>query len=37
VRFSDSFRDAVTTGSPTFSESGGYKIYRFTASGTISF
>jgi hypothetical protein len=26
-----------TTGSPTYTNSGGYHIYKFTASGTITF
>jgi hypothetical protein len=26
-----------TTGSPTFTNSGGYKTYTFTGSGSISF
>jgi hypothetical protein len=28
---------AATTGSPTFTNTGGYKIYRWTASGSITF
>lgn len=37
IRYLNTFRDAVTTGSPTFTNSGGYKIYQFTGSGSISF
>jgi hypothetical protein len=28
---------ASTTGSPTVTTTGGYRIYEFTASGTITF
>jgi hypothetical protein len=28
---------ASTTGSPTITVSGGYRIYKFTSSGTITF
>ena len=28
---------AATTGSPTITTSGGYRIYEFTASGSITF
>jgi hypothetical protein len=37
VRFLATFRDAIVTGSPTFTQSGGYKIYTFTGSGSIVF
>jgi hypothetical protein len=33
----DSYATATTTGSPTVTTSGGYKIYTFTGSGTITF
>jgi hypothetical protein len=27
----------TTTGSPTFTTAGGYRVYKFTASGSITF
>lgn len=35
IRYSNTLRDATTTGSPTFQNLGGFKIYTFTGSGTI--
>ena len=35
LRYSNSLRDATTTGSPEFNNAGGYKIYKFTGSGSI--
>jgi hypothetical protein len=38
IRYASTFADAVsTTGSPSFSNSGGYKVYTFTGSGSIVF
>jgi hypothetical protein len=38
IRYSDTFSPAVsTTGSPTFTTTGGFNIYQFTGSGTITF
>jgi hypothetical protein len=38
IRYPNAFTDAVsTTGSPTFTNTGGYKIYTFTANGSITF
>ena len=37
IRISNQFQTPVTTGSPTFTNSGGYFWYTFTGSGTISF
>jgi hypothetical protein len=35
VRYPNVYSDATTSGSPTFTNSGGYKIYRFPGVGTI--
>jgi hypothetical protein len=38
IRYPNTFTDAAsTTGSPTFTNTGGYKIYTFTGSGSITF
>jgi hypothetical protein len=38
IRYADSFAAASnTTGSPNVTVSGGYRIYKFTSSGTITF
>jgi hypothetical protein len=38
LRYADTFDAAAsTTGSPTITVSGGYRIYTFTGSGTITF
>jgi hypothetical protein len=38
LRYADTFdAAAATTGSPTITVSGGYRIYTFTASGSITF
>jgi hypothetical protein len=38
IRYPDTFASAAsTTGSPTFTTTGGYKIYSFTGTGTITF
>lgn len=38
IRYSDTYgAAAATTGSPTITVTGGYRIYKFTSSGTITF
>ena len=37
IRYADTSSPAVTTGNPDIIISGGYRIYRFTQSGTIKF
>ena len=38
IRYPNTYIDATaTTGSPTYTNTGGYKIYKFTSSGSITF
>jgi hypothetical protein len=38
IRYADSFNAAAsTTGSPTVTVTGGYRIYQWTSSGSITF
>jgi hypothetical protein len=37
LRYSDAFDAATTTGSPTITVSGGYRIYQFNDTGSIKF
>lgn len=37
VRYPDSFRVATVTGSPTYTVSGGFRVYQFTGNGSIIF
>jgi hypothetical protein len=37
ISYSSAYRPATTTGSPTYTVSGGNNIYKFTSSGTITF
>jgi hypothetical protein len=38
IRYADTYDAAsATTGSPTITVTGGYRIYKFTASGSITF
>jgi hypothetical protein len=35
ISYPNTFGDAIVTGSPTITTSGGNKIYKFTGSGTV--
>ena len=35
ISYANTFPDATVTGSPTFTNTGGNKIYTFTGSGSI--
>lgn len=37
IRYSNTYDAATTTGSPTYTNTGGYHIYKFTSSGSITF
>jgi hypothetical protein len=37
IKTPDSYTTATTTGSPVFTNTGGYKYYAFTSSGSIIF
>jgi hypothetical protein len=38
LRYADSYPAATaTTGSPTITVAGGYRVYKFTATGSITF
>jgi hypothetical protein len=37
LRFLSSVTVSATTGSPTITTDGSYKVYKFTASGSITF
>jgi hypothetical protein len=38
IRYADTYAPATsTTGSPTITVAGGYRVYQFTTSGTITF
>jgi hypothetical protein len=38
IRYADTFAAAAsTTGSPTITVAGGYRVYNWTASGSITF
>jgi hypothetical protein len=38
IRYADSYDAAVaTTGSPTITVAGGYRVYKWTSSGSITF
>jgi hypothetical protein len=38
IRYADTYQAATsTTGSPTITVAGGYRVYKWTASGTITF
>jgi hypothetical protein len=38
IRYADTFNPAAsTTGSPTITVAGGYRVYSFAASGSITF
>jgi hypothetical protein len=35
IRYPNTFATATTTGSPTFTCTGGYRVYKFTGTGTL--
>jgi hypothetical protein len=37
IRYADTYSAATTIGSPTVTVTGGYRIYTFTGSGSITF
>jgi hypothetical protein len=37
IRYTDAAAVATTTGNPTYTVAGGYRIYKFTSSGSITF
>jgi hypothetical protein len=37
IRYPDTIPAAATTGNPTITVGGGYRVYKFTSSGTITF
>jgi hypothetical protein len=38
IRYADTFAEpASTTGSPTITVSGGYRVYKWTGNGSITF
>jgi hypothetical protein len=37
IRYADTYTAASTTGSPTITVAGGYRVYKFTTSGSITF
>jgi hypothetical protein len=37
IRYADTYKAASATGSPTITVSGGYRTYKFTSSGSLTF
>jgi len=37
IKYADTYDAATTTGSPVVTVAGGYRVYKFTGSGTIAF
>ena len=37
IKYPNTYKAASTTGSPTYTNTGGYRIYKYTSSGTITF
>jgi hypothetical protein len=37
IRYADTYAAASTTGSPTITVAGGYRVYKWTGSGSITF